>query len=51
MTTDPRIAELVDQISKENDPQKLIALSRQLTKVLDENINAHKGDKDVAPLK
>jgi len=44
-SVDPRIPELVDQISKEKDPQKLIALSRQLTGILDENIKAHRDEK------
>jgi len=43
---DPRVSELIDQLSKEHDPQKLIALSRQLTEVLDENIKAHQHEKD-----
>ena len=49
-SVDPRIPELVDQISKEKDPQKLIALSRQLTGILDENIKAHRDEKDTKPL-
>ncbi len=48
---DPRIAALVDQMSKENDRQSLIALSRQLTAVLDETIKAHLNEKDATPLK
>jgi hypothetical protein len=47
-SVDPRIPELVDQISKEKDPQKLIALSRQLTGILD--IKAHREEKDTEPL-
>ena len=50
-SVDPRIPELVDQISKENDPQKLIALSRQLTSILDEDIKAHQSEKDAQTLK
>jgi hypothetical protein len=46
-SVDPRIPELVDQISKEHDPQKLIALSRQLTAVLDETTKAHRDEKDM----
>jgi hypothetical protein len=43
---DPRISELIAQISEEHDPEKLTVLSRQLTEVLDENIKAHKAEKD-----
>jgi hypothetical protein len=44
-SVNPRLPQLVDQISKEKDLQKLIALSRQLTGILDENIRAHRDEK------
>jgi hypothetical protein len=51
LSVDPRIPELIDQLTKEKDPQKLIALSRQLTTILEENIKAHRDDKTQQPLK
>jgi hypothetical protein len=45
LSVDPSIPELIDQLSQEKDPQKLIALSRQLTRILEENIKAHRDDK------
>jgi hypothetical protein len=51
LPVDPRIPELVDKVSQEKDPQKLIALSRQLTAILEENIKTHRDDKTQQPLK
>jgi hypothetical protein len=51
LSVDPRIPELIDQLSQEKDPQKLIALSRQLTTILEESIKAHRDHETQQPLK